>query len=170
MASLKREAEKRGKAAANTGPSTSNEERVNSGAKETNEPAGGSGLLQCINSNQEQLLFRKQTFLARSIKTSLREHTFHGCFPRSRYCNRSCDSSKLMRSFTSAKFLPTRTCITTSSAHCIGALRIQLLISIIICLLHISTKALLTKRAMRIYGFSDRSPLPANVGNAVYTG
>ncbi|KRX96615.1 hypothetical protein T4B_422 [Trichinella pseudospiralis] len=46
MASLKREAEKRGKAAANTGPSTSNEERVNSGAKETNEPAGGSGLLQ----------------------------------------------------------------------------------------------------------------------------
>ncbi|KRY89570.1 hypothetical protein T4D_14609 [Trichinella pseudospiralis] len=46
MASLKREAERRGKAAANTGPSTSNEERVNSGAEETNEPAGGSGSLQ----------------------------------------------------------------------------------------------------------------------------
>ncbi|KRZ46073.1 Telomere length regulation protein TEL2 -like protein [Trichinella pseudospiralis] len=41
MASLKREAERRGKAAANTGPSTSNEGRVNSGAEETNEPAGG---------------------------------------------------------------------------------------------------------------------------------
>ncbi|KRY86451.1 hypothetical protein T4D_12136 [Trichinella pseudospiralis] len=38
-----REAERRGKAAANTGPSTSNEGRVNSGAEETNEPAGGSG-------------------------------------------------------------------------------------------------------------------------------
>ncbi|KRX87821.1 hypothetical protein T4E_4499 [Trichinella pseudospiralis] len=35
MASLKREAERRGKAAANTGPSTSNEGRVNSGAEET---------------------------------------------------------------------------------------------------------------------------------------
>ncbi|KRX94515.1 hypothetical protein T4E_3569 [Trichinella pseudospiralis] len=46
MASLKREAERRGKAAANTGPSTSNEGRVNSGAEETNEPAGGSGSLQ----------------------------------------------------------------------------------------------------------------------------
>ncbi|KRY86444.1 hypothetical protein T4D_2135 [Trichinella pseudospiralis] len=41
-----REAERRGKAAANTGPSTSNEGRVNSGAEETNEPAGGSGSLQ----------------------------------------------------------------------------------------------------------------------------
>ncbi|KRY92968.1 hypothetical protein T4D_1463 [Trichinella pseudospiralis] len=45
MASLKREAERRGKAAANTGPSTSNEGRVNSGAEETNEPARGSGSL-----------------------------------------------------------------------------------------------------------------------------
>ncbi|KRY78930.1 hypothetical protein T4A_5325, partial [Trichinella pseudospiralis] len=48
MASLKREAERRGKAAANTGPSTSNEGRVNSGAEETNEPAGGSGSLHSL--------------------------------------------------------------------------------------------------------------------------
>ncbi|KRZ32017.1 hypothetical protein T4B_6243 [Trichinella pseudospiralis] len=43
-----REAERRGKAAANTGPSTSNEGRVNSGAEETNEPAGGSGSLHSL--------------------------------------------------------------------------------------------------------------------------
>ncbi|KAL1284339.1 General transcription and DNA repair factor [Trichinella pseudospiralis] len=40
-----REAERRGKAAANTGPSTSNEGRVNSVAEETDEPARGSGSL-----------------------------------------------------------------------------------------------------------------------------
>ncbi|KRX88387.1 hypothetical protein T4E_6310 [Trichinella pseudospiralis] len=48
MSSLKREAEIRGKAAANTRPSKSNESRVNSRAKETDEPAGGSGSLQNI--------------------------------------------------------------------------------------------------------------------------
>ncbi|KRX86416.1 hypothetical protein T4A_298 [Trichinella pseudospiralis] len=45
MPSLKREAERRGKAAANTGPSTNNEGRVNSLAEETDEPARGSSLL-----------------------------------------------------------------------------------------------------------------------------
>ncbi|KRZ17215.1 hypothetical protein T4B_6527, partial [Trichinella pseudospiralis] len=46
MPSLKREAERRGKAAANTGPSTNSEGRANSLAEETDEPAGGSGSLQ----------------------------------------------------------------------------------------------------------------------------
>ncbi|KAL1236738.1 DNA topoisomerase 2-binding protein 1-A [Trichinella pseudospiralis] len=41
-----REAERRGKAAANTGPSTNSEGRASSLAEETDEPAGGSGSLQ----------------------------------------------------------------------------------------------------------------------------
>ncbi|KRX90052.1 hypothetical protein T4E_5782, partial [Trichinella pseudospiralis] len=46
MPSLKREAERRGKAAANTGPSTNSEGRASSLAEETDEPARGSGSLQ----------------------------------------------------------------------------------------------------------------------------
>ncbi|KRY81273.1 hypothetical protein T4D_5928 [Trichinella pseudospiralis] len=45
MPSLKREAERRGKAAANTRPSTNSEGRANSLAEETDEPARGSGSL-----------------------------------------------------------------------------------------------------------------------------
>ncbi|KRZ04724.1 hypothetical protein T4B_1261 [Trichinella pseudospiralis] len=45
MPSLKREAERRGKAAANTRPSTNSEGRANSMAEETDEPARGSGSL-----------------------------------------------------------------------------------------------------------------------------
>ncbi|KRY76218.1 hypothetical protein T4A_5025 [Trichinella pseudospiralis] len=48
MPSLKREAERRGKAAANTGPSTNSEGRANSLAEETDEPARGSGSLHLI--------------------------------------------------------------------------------------------------------------------------
>ncbi|KRY88749.1 hypothetical protein T4D_12813 [Trichinella pseudospiralis] len=43
MPSLKREAERKGKAAANTGSSPNSEGRANSLAEETDEPARGSG-------------------------------------------------------------------------------------------------------------------------------
>ncbi|KRZ40647.1 hypothetical protein T4C_3750 [Trichinella pseudospiralis] len=46
MPSLKREAERRGQDAANTGPSTNSEGRANSLAEETDEPARSSGSLQ----------------------------------------------------------------------------------------------------------------------------
>ncbi|KRZ41717.1 hypothetical protein T4C_14118 [Trichinella pseudospiralis] len=45
MPSLKREAERKGKAAANTGSSPNSEGRANSLAEETDEPARGSGSL-----------------------------------------------------------------------------------------------------------------------------
>ncbi|KRZ39182.1 hypothetical protein T4C_10881 [Trichinella pseudospiralis] len=45
MPSLKREAERKGKAAANTSPSPNSEGPANSLAEETDEPACGTGML-----------------------------------------------------------------------------------------------------------------------------
>ncbi|KRX99606.1 hypothetical protein T4E_11319 [Trichinella pseudospiralis] len=54
--SLKREAERRGQDAANTGPSTNSEGRANSLAEETDEPARSSGSLQ-MHSHSSCLFF-----------------------------------------------------------------------------------------------------------------
>ncbi|KRZ04159.1 hypothetical protein T4B_15600 [Trichinella pseudospiralis] len=48
MPSLKREAERKGKAPANTGSSPNSDGRANSLAEETDEPARGSGWLQAF--------------------------------------------------------------------------------------------------------------------------
>ncbi|KRY86973.1 hypothetical protein T4D_12899 [Trichinella pseudospiralis] len=73
MPSLKREAERRGKAAANTRPSTNSGGRANSLAEETDEPACGSG--------SRGILHRTHLIVCQRIFRKTRETTFDNFSP-----------------------------------------------------------------------------------------
>ncbi|KRY84444.1 hypothetical protein T4D_10442 [Trichinella pseudospiralis] len=60
MPSLKHEAERKGKAPANTGSSPNSDGRANSLAEETDEPARGSGWLQAFSAATAVPIFRSR--------------------------------------------------------------------------------------------------------------